>query len=376
MIWLHAQDASYYTKDSIEQLKEEYKLKDILINPTLDEIRKELRDFNKFGILSYHDVPNGAEGFYVYKRLKAKHKTLTTQQKDYEITENEALYQRYGTKVIKPTRDFGDYGGGYKLKEWYKFVQLLKSRSLPVKPTFLLGVQGAGKSEFVICYAGETNSLMVDLNLSLIMEDERPLKKLNEVFEFLADTKIKATIRIDEITEMLKNDFLFGELLTILNEINTKEGYELNGELFASANRIDEINRTKPQFFRQGRWNKKFFMTYPTQKESYEIIDMYSKIYGNNFNETQIKQIYALADIAHEKTTLPNLSPYTPSEWNSLMLELIQFDGRFDKDIIGNHIDGFKPQTLTAMEGTYAILQQQKELCFEILNDPNEQEEG
>ena len=367
MIWLHSQDEFYFQKEQIEKLKEEYKISEILITPTQEEITIKLRNFEKFAVLSYYDVPRGSEGFFVYIRLKPRFEVLTSQQKKYNISETEALYHRYGVKVLKPNKDFSSYGGGHGLKKWFNFVQGLKTRGLPVKPIFLLGVQGAGKSEFVICYAGETKSVMVDLNLSLIMEDMSPLKKLNEVFEFISDTKLKATIRIDEITEMLSNKFLFGEFLTLLNDLNTKDGYEINGELFASANRIDEINRTTPQFFRQGRWNKKFFMTYPTRTEAYEIMDLYSKMYKNNFSNEEIKRIYSRSEIEHRETSLPNLSPYTPAELNVLMLELTQYS-EYDNELFQAHIKNFIPQTQTSMHGTYAIIQQQQELCFEVLN--------
>lgn len=367
MIWLHAEDNYYYQEEQIQELKEEYKLEELLIIPTEDEIRAKQREYKKFGVISYYDVPRGAEGYFVYKKLMLMKKILTTQQELYNIDEGEALFQRYGMKTYKPSKTFADYGGGHGLKHWYAYVQKLKANGLPVKPIFLLGVQGSGKSEFVLCYAGESNSLMIDLNLSLLMEDLYPLKKLNQLFEFCADTGIRATYRIDEITEMLQSEVLFGELLTLLNDLNTKEGYELNGELFASANRIDEVNAKKPQFFRQGRWNKKFFITYPTKQEAIEIMHLYSNKYGNNFSDDDILRIYQRSLISHKSTTLPNLSPYTPAEINVLMLELTQYDG-YDNDLFEAHIKNFIPQTRSAMEGTYGIIQAQEELCFEVLN--------
>lgn len=364
MVWLHAQDISYYSKESIKKLCDEYKVKKFLIHPNYDEINKELRDFNDFAVISFEHIPKGAESFFVYKRLdNVDLEILTTQQKKHKASENEALYQKYGLKVFNPSKTLADYGGAFKLKQWIKSLEVYRAKGIPIKPVFLLGVQGAGKSEFVLCYAGEKKAKMLDLNLSLVMEDYSPLKKLNEIFEYLSDTQIEVVLRIDEITEMLSNEFLFGELLTLLNDLNTKDGYQINGELMASANQIEDVVNKKPQFFRHGRWNKKFFFHYPTKDEGLEIFKYYNNIYQNGFSPRELEYIFNISLMKHKSTSFAGRSPYVPSEINALMAELTAFDA-YEESLFTEHIEGFIPQSQSALQGTYSIINQNKKLGF------------
>jgi SpoVK/Ycf46/Vps4 family AAA+-type ATPase len=350
----------YYFKN-IDKLLEEYELEEILVLPTYETISKVITR-KRFGVLSFDYPEDNWLYYFVLKVLPNRNGVLTSQEVSLEITKNESVANKLGLNIIESKRSFKNLGGAFVLKEWAKRVEIMKSRKLPLKPVFFLGMPGVGKSFFISCYAGEIGVPMIDLNIPLILESDNPLRKLHRIFEFFSDTKIPCVFRIDEIAKTLKNPIVIQQLLTILNDINTSDGYYLNGVIIATENNITNLVKTEPQFFRHGRWNDKFFANFPTENEAMDIYKLFSDEYGLKFSANDLEDLYLYSE---DKYKVPNLqelkSVYVPVEIEYLMQRLSMYSedelqSKDKKDIFEKEIDIVKPQQLTASVGISKLL--------------------
>jgi hypothetical protein len=364
MIWLYAEDSYYF--NNIEELKEEYNLNTLLIIPTQYQIQESITK-GKLGVLSYTLPPQGS--CWVVITLENKFGIYTTQDKDCKITEEEILSNKLGLDIRMPKVNFTNLGGAEKLKLWADRIEIMKGKNLPIKATFLLGMPGVGKSYFIECYSGHLQKPMIELNLPLIMESDNPVKALLKVFEYLADTKIECIVRIDEIARMLINKTLLGQLLTILNDLNTTPSYYLNGVLFATENNIQDIIVESPQFFRHGRWNNKFFANYPKEKEAINIYSIYAKQNKLPFNDEDLVSIYIAAEMKFKDHIQEGRSAYVPSEISYLMERLSMYKTEeieeHKKEIIQEELEIVKPQYLTAAKGISKMLGEANTIGFE-----------
>lgn len=363
MLWLLTDDIAMYQEDVI---KKDYKAKKVIFFPSSKTIYETVINSSTDELLETvfvsPDYPKKEdEKLFVVKKVYSKD-MLSTQQKHLGIKEAEALKSRLGLTVTKSNLTLADATGNYELMQWAERVEIAKRKNYVIKPTFLLGVAGVGKSHFVVCYAGEKNIPMIDLNLTAIMEDERAIAKLNEVFEYLSDTNVESILRIDEIGQMLTSKEVIGEMLTILNDLNTKQGYRHNGLMFATENNIRDIIANVPQFFRHGRWNEKFFVHYLKEDAIKDVMRYYNKGYKTELSESQIDEIfYKSQEIYRDDNLAENRSVYVPSEINYLFERLSYYDNlnaseSICSEAIEEEIKYVIPQYRSAKEGLAKLI--------------------
>lgn len=375
MKWLHTDDFAYLKSENLQILKETEKIEKILINPTKTEIIQEIRKEQFFAVLSFEYPLEEFKNLFVYKRLLPfSGEILTLQEKYFNVSISQALKQRFGLTVFEPKLSFADLGGAFKFKEFCKKIELFKAKKIPLKPILDVGVQGVGKSYKIDCYAGEKNKLLLEANLSLIMEDYNPLRRLNELFEYICDSKLDVVLRLDEFTEMLSNEVLFGELLTLLNGINHANGYEIKGEIFATANDISDVSKKKPQIFRAGRWSKKFFSNYPLEEEANNIAKIYSNKYKTLLTDELVERVVKIANSTYQVEKEQNRCIYTPAEIELLMIEISLFDFNImdlhkdeQDEVFRKSIFSIVPQLISQSEGTRRLIELGKKNQFEFL---------
>jgi SpoVK/Ycf46/Vps4 family AAA+-type ATPase len=148
---------------------------------------------------------------------------------------------------------------------------------------FLFGVAGAGKSYFAECFAGTTGRHFVMLDLAHFMSLPNPTKAIDDVFVFLLSQKENYLLLIDEIEKMfqldgsstnLVSEQIFGKMLTWL--ANIYESKNSNLTFVATANRVENLLKNKPEFVRRGRFDRLYFLNYPKVETSApEIFKMY-----------------------------------------------------------------------------------------------------
>ena len=176
--------------------------------------------------------------FFVVKPLPNKYGVRTTQQYLANIDESVALEQRIGLSVIKSPFTLKDVGGATALKEYVSQLTKAELKGYRAKGVFLVGIPGTGKTFFPKCFAGELDRLLIQLNLSMIMESQEPILRLNAVFEYLSERYLlypdeKYVILIDEIEKMIGNvspieKRVLGRMLTILNDLNIPRTVKLD----------------------------------------------------------------------------------------------------------------------------------------------------
>ena len=369
MLYLQTDDKYYY--ENLDDLKKKHKLNSIIVYPTIEDIKEAVVSKEKIGFISPNKPNKEIAKILIVKRLKAHSGLLTQQEKDYSISEAESIMNKLGLRTIKSILTFDDMGGFDKFKDWSKKTDKVIEKGGRIKPIFLLGMPGTGKSRLVEAYAGEKDIPMVELNLSLIMESDYPLEMLNDIFTYLTDTNIKCILRIDEIEQMLTIPSLVGEMLTILSDLNTPSGYQLNGILFATANNISDVIVKSPQFFRHGRWNEKFFVGFPNREDTIDIMKYYATKYkidleslGEEMNV--LRNIYADIETSYKKKNLvftDDRCIYVPSEIDYLFYKLSQYD-KVDFAIIKDEIQSVLPQQITATEGIRKMYTEAKKLSF------------
>jgi SpoVK/Ycf46/Vps4 family AAA+-type ATPase len=378
LIWFIAEDSHYYS--NIKELEAEYSLSGIIIFPSMDNIKANLR--NDFGFIAPYYPPKSIRSMFVIKHLENKFGILTTQEKEHNVSESIALEGRLGLSVIDSPFRLDDVGGAEALKEWTKQLQTAESKGYKAKGIFLVGVPGTGKTFFPKCFAGQTKRLLIMLNLSIIMEAEEPINKLNQVFAYLSvryeqKPHEKYIILIDEIEKMIGNNEaiekrIIGRLLTVLNDLNTSASeYKFNAIFFATANNLNSILDHNPELLRRGRWDELFFINLPSLEQAESIFDIYFKKFKIDF----IRDIYSMdnimAEIEHQYQEFNNQSsrfPYTASEIETFCKRLSFVNMAKDNINQGDVIETVSmiiPIIKSSQEGINRITAQ-KELFLEI----------
>ncbi|MDR1285362.1 MAG: AAA family ATPase [Campylobacteraceae bacterium] len=378
MIWFIAEDSHYYS--NIDELKAKYKLADIIIFPSGDDIRSNLR--RDCGFIAPYYPPKNVRSMFVIKHLENKFGILTSQEKEHSVSESIALESRLGLSVIDSPFGLDDVGGAEALKEWTKQLQAAEVKGYRAKGIFLVGVPGTGKTFFPKCFAGQTKRLLIMLNLSMIMESEEPINKLNQIFAYLSvryeqKPHEKYIILIDEIEKMIGNNEaiekrIIGRLLTVLNDLNTPASeYKFNAIFFATANNLNSILDHNPELLRRGRWDELFFINLPSLEQAESIFNIYLKKFQIGF----IKDIYSMdnimAEIEHQYQEFNNQSsrfPYTASEIETFCKRISFVNmakDSVDQDDIIETVSMIIPIIKSSQEGINRITAQ-KELFLEI----------
>lgn len=284
MLWLYAEDEAYYSTGSIEELRENYKLQDIILFPSLSHIRDSVSAGKKVAFMAPclpQSIDRMFEGssFFEVIELKNKFGVLTTGQHNADISESIALKEKLGIQIHKSNLTLKDYGGASILLDEARKVSIKERYGLTIKGFMLAGMPGTGKSFFAKCMAGETGRLLVELNLSQIMERQDTIFRLNMIFEYFITHPGRYILWIDEIEKMLVGEKaiqVLGILLTRINDLNAN-GSKSDSSIFviATANNISDIAGRFPEFLRYGRFDLLVFLQPPTEDNAARIFELY-----------------------------------------------------------------------------------------------------
>jgi SpoVK/Ycf46/Vps4 family AAA+-type ATPase len=377
--WFIAEDQAYYNT-ALHELVGKDKIDNVVICPTVEEIRNGIVKGYDFIHTDY--PPKEYRKVFPIIHTDNKFGILTTQEKAVGIPENVALENRLGLSVVQSSFTMKDVGGAAGLKEFTKKIIKAEEKGYKPKGVFLVGVPGTGKTYFPKCFAGETGRLLVMLNLAMLMEYPEPIIKLNEVFQYL-DNRAKVApdekyiLLIDEIEKMLvgsaKATNMLGRLLTVLNDLGTGTSeYAFNAIFFATANNLNAIIDTTPEFLRRGRWDELFFVNLPLVEAAKDMFRLYLKKFkfSDSFVETNLEEI--IAGTEHEYQSCNSQKkrfPYTPSEIETFCKRLDFLRKSKDEDIsksdITENIKMIIPIIKTAGK-TIDMMVAQRELFVEI----------
>ncbi len=379
MKWLLAEDIAYY--QSVDDLKEQYNLDNIVLFPTIDDIRTNISTQN-IGYMSPALPPKEIRGLFVVVELENKFGVLTTQENEAKITEKQALEMRLGLSVIDSPFTLDDVAGGDRLKEWAELFLAAEKKGYRAKGIFLVGVPGTGKTFFPKCFAGHTNRLLIMLNLSLIIDTPEPIRTMDKVFEYLTrryreKPDEKYVILIDEIEKMIGNATaverrVTGRLMTILNDMHTSASeYVFDGIFFATANSLGVFLDNEPALLRRGRWDELFFVNLPDEKMAREVFMLYLK----KFKLETILKLWDLDDLMAEIEAVyqkdnnqSDKFPYTSSEIETFCkrLDFVRLArGSLSKADIEDTVKMIIPITKSAGQGIDRITAQ-RELFIEV----------
>ncbi|CAA6822084.1 MAG: Unknown protein [uncultured Sulfurovum sp.] len=356
--WFLAEDKAYY--ENLEKFKnKEYSTvvyDEIIVLPTDKEIKRSLLSQNRIAFLSPILPPLEFINVVIVKKLKNLKGVLTTQEESAGITIPQSIESKLGLKTIEPELTFSNLGGAKMFKDWASRVDIAKEKGILPKPVFFLGVPGVGKTFSVQCYAGEKNLPMLELNIELILEKPNPISVINSIFEYFDDTGIECILLMDEIEQMLQSKAMLGQLLTILSNLNTPEGYKLNGVLFATSNNVKDLVYNFPQFFRHGRWSEKFFNNYPSKEEALAVMKLYASKFKVNIDDSMIEKAYILANQYYKKYNLEEKrSVYAQSEIAYLFEKLTAYL-KIDDKILMNEIAMVDPLQVTAQQAIQKLI--------------------
>lgn len=324
-LYFLSSDSAYYSVyDDIKKFNllaknkelEKGKINKIIPNPTKKQLMKYAYD-DSTAFLSWRHPDQDDLDFFVVKNLpfvdnlsdEGKKSLLTTQELRFGVTETESLAKKLNLEVIETTNTYDSLAGAEEMKEFFSKT-LISYRKKKVKKitVFLLGIPGAGKTYVAECVAGQYNRRLIKLDLSKLMGMPNPVQRLNYFFQWvekLAKEGIYIVALLDEIAQMLRGDNYLqnqfkGQLLTILEDLNTPRGYYVGESIFiATENKIRDIMNTTPQFM--ARWMEAFFINFPKKEDAIEMIKMYMKKYEVKLNDVDgidedARRLYTLID--------------------------------------------------------------------------------
>ena len=356
--WFVAEDKIYYenTDKLMNQEYSEVKYEEIMVLPTHQEIKKALLSKKAIAFLSPVLPPIEFNNMVIVRKLKNAQGVLTTQEHKVGIGIAESLESKLGLKTIEPKLTFANLGGANTFKAWSKRVDIAKEKGVLPKPIFFLGVPGVGKTFSVQCYAGEKKLPMMELNIELILEKPNPISVINSIFEYFDTTGIECILLMDEIEQMLDSKAMLGQMLTILSNLNTPEGYRLNGVLFATSNNVKDLVYNFPQFFRHGRWSEKFFNNYPSKEEALAVMRLYASKFKVNIDDSMIEKAYILSNQYYKKYNLEERrSVYAQSEIAYLFEKLTAYHEVNDK-VLMDEIRSVDPLQVTAQQSIQKLI--------------------
>ena len=384
-IWLVSEDISYY--DELVSLPADFPVFSVF-SVDVDKILEKYSngEIKNFGILSPSKPDEKYKEFFIVQPLPNQYGILTTQQKLANVEESFALEQRIGLSVINSPFTLSDVGGAYALKEYVAQLQKAEQKGFRAKGVFLVGIPGTGKTFFPKCFAGELKRLLIQLNLSMIMESAEPIIRLNSVFEYLSERyrlfpDEKYVILIDEIEKMIGNASpiekrVLGRMLTILNDVGTEASeYHFNAIFFATANDLNTILSNNPEFLRRGRWDELFFINLPTHEFARDIFNIYIKKFKlqDIFKDEKsggvisLESVFAEIEETYQKDNPANYRfCYTSAEIENFCkrLDFVRMgkdEGEsITKDDILESIEMIIPIVISAQEGVSKMLAQRK----------------
>ncbi len=335
----------YYSED-LGNLEEVRKVeKNLLLFPSLGEIRKELRKGRPFSVFHSTEPPEDFPIFvevYIppkyapYTEAEWKIIQALEEKEEKDKVKAQILERKLKLKIHYPKLSFKNLVGAGKLKETLSLVKRSFEVELPpgcsYKGVFLVGIPGVGKSYSAKCFAGEMGWALVEMNISRILEEEKPLSLLKRIFVNIERLSLRGeekgiVLWIDEIdkvfTEGERERKLMGQLLTILEELNSPVGYKFKGLVWATANDVSIIVERNPEFFE--RFDILFFIDLPSFKDAPSIISYYLNLYRvkppEGYDEITVASFIKNASEKYKEVPQDRF-PYVPREINKMLREL------------------------------------------------------
>ncbi len=326
MIWIKTNEQFLFSgtkKDVLEKLKTRIDKEhpniatgfldtcEFLLEPTEKDLRTLIVIGNNFDnttiLSSQHPSSTGfsKENIFTVIELRGEHFPFTKEQLELNVSKEVVLQEKLGLTIKKTNKSFANMAGAHRLvDDVVDMLDLEELGAMSIAGLFLFGVAGAGKSFFAECFAGQTGRYYVVLDLPYFMTLPSPTRSLDEVFDFLESQDDKFLLLIDEIEKMF--DFeggnliakqVFGKLLTRLNDIygNPKN----NVTFVATANNITGIMKNSPEFLRKGRFNRLYFLGYPSDENAEEIFNLYKEINKKKL-DASLKEMYAKFLVGNE----------------------------------------------------------------------------
>lgn len=332
------------------------KIEKIILAPTREEVVENLAN-PKVAFMGWTPPEEFFLDVLVVKKLPRIHKVLNTQEMRYDVTIRESLEQKLGLEVVETDKNYSNLAGAVQMKQFFKMIVAAyergsngKTSKLVKKITvFLLGIPGAGKTYLAECIAGEFGYLLVKLDLSKIMRMSNPIHRLHFFFnwvQLLAQRGEYLIVLLDEIAQALNGDEaiqkqFIGQLLTIVEDLNTSRGYQVGKTMFiATENNIRKIMEETPQFM--ARWVESFFINFPVRSEALAMFKMYLNIYevyfgvdinGNPFNSDEdIEIVYRYIEVYYRQTVIDldlekDRFVYSPREIDKFCAKLAIYHG-------------------------------------------------
>ncbi len=306
-VWYYAEDKHWYKEAVKKNSSSDNNI--ITITPGEEELARLIREKGEACVIAPYLPPKKYESLFKLKNLKNLKGALTSQE--YEILQKEAqgdrakfeqLYsamieEKLGLKVFKPKFTLKDMGGMMGLKRYSAYILAVQKKSgLRIKGIFLVGIPGTGKSFSAKCMAGELGRYLIELNLAKIIEHPNPVFALHRVFEYIEELNLPCLLWIDEIEKMFAGGSenekrVFGQLLTIMNDLNSPTGYKIDGIFWVTANNIMDIMSRNPEFLRKGRFDELFFVDIPLKQDAREIFKIYAKKFGLWLGKENVKDL-------------------------------------------------------------------------------------
>lgn len=324
------------------------KLDTIILAPTKEQIKENLLKDNIL-FVSWEDPDEDLMETLVVRELPLVNGILTQQELDFGVKDYESLEQKLGLEVVKTNKDFSYLAGAETQIEIIEDMFYSYEKKRMSKLTiFLLGIPGAGKTYLAECISGQYDKMLIKLDLSRMMQMPKPIMKWHyfcKWVEMLHFQGIHVIALLDEVAQALaggnhlQNQFK-GQLLTTMEDFNTERGYQIGESLFiATDNNIREIMLQTPQFMR--RFEEKFFINFPKDKDAKSILKFYLKHYGakytkeeNSFGDEEVSEIYSMISERwhNEKIEYDGNEPrfiYAPSEINKFSSRLATISERY-----------------------------------------------
>lgn len=254
-------------------------VKQIIISPNEEQIKENIAN-DEVMFLSWSYPKSDITDLLIIQELPIIDGLLTMQEKSFDISQQESLVQKLNLEVIQTSQSYKDMAGASFqieiLEDMFRSFSKHRVRKLTL---FLLGIPGAGKTFLAQCLAGEKGRLLIKLDLSRMIEMDRPIQRLHYFFKWLQMLHYQGqhvVVLLDEIAQALRggnylqNQFK-GQMLTVIEDLNTQSGYQI-GETFiiATDNNIREIMNETPQFM--ARWEELFFLNFPKEEEAKAIL--------------------------------------------------------------------------------------------------------
>lgn len=295
MIWLLVDEAEYLS--SLDKLNKAIEALPLAIPklttenthalPSTEDINRYLISREGKIIIDYRypeDILGTNYHIFTVVEVRSPDFPFTAEHTRIGEDKGKILAQRLGLRIIKPTVTFDDMAGAGVLHEdMLKMMNLEDMGLMNITGLFLFGVAGAGKSYFAECFAGTSKRYFVMLDLAYFMSLKNPVKSIDDVFLFLLGQKEKYILLIDEIEKMFQLDGtsthliseqIFGKMLTWLATIYSMKKSNLT--FVATANRVENLLKYKPEFVRRGRFDRLYFLNYPqVDSSAIEIFEMY-----------------------------------------------------------------------------------------------------